>query len=102
MVAQYKIGYNCKDTIADVTDAFDEDVSTVEQTLTAGKDAEDFVDIPDLPRDSKGNTPAQSGGESSVETTPLSKRKLSPKEEGCESTVPHWLHEREKNFEHEI
>ena len=67
------------DTIADVTDAFDEE-SMVEQTLTAGKDADDIADIPDLPRDSKGNTPAQSGGESSVETTPLSKRKMSPKE----------------------
>ena len=68
------------DTIADVTDAFDEE-SVVEQTLTAGKDADDIADIPDLPRDSKGNTPAQSGGESSVETTPLSqRRKMSPKE----------------------
>jgi len=67
------------DTIADVTDAFDEE-SVVEQTLTAGKDADDYNDIPDLPRDSKGNTPAQSGGESSVETTPLTKRKMSPKE----------------------
>jgi len=67
------------DTIADVTDAFDEE-SVVEQTLTAGKDADDIADIPDLPRDSKGNTPAQSGGESSVETTPLSQRKMSPKE----------------------
>ena len=68
------------DTIADVTDAFD-DESTVEQTLMAGRDNDgDMVDIPDLPRDSKGHTPAQSGGESSVENTPQTTRKLSPKE----------------------
>ena len=67
------------DTIADVTDAFDEE-SAMEQTLTAGKDGDDIADIPDLPRDSRGNTPAQSGGESSLENTPLSKRKMSPKE----------------------
>ena len=67
------------DTIADVTDAFD-DESVVEQTLMAGRDAEDFGDIPELPRDSRGATPAQSGGESSVENTPLPQRRLSPKE----------------------
>merc|ERR1719318_1431408 len=66
------------DTIADVTDAFDEE-SVVEPTLTAGSDAVE-CDIPDLLRDSRGTTPAQSGGESSVETTPIAKRKLSPKE----------------------
>ena len=67
------------DTIADVTDIFDEE-SVVEPTLTTGSDAVD--DIPELPRDvSQQGTPAASGGESSVETTPLaSRRKLSPKE----------------------
>jgi hypothetical protein len=72
---------NCgDDTIADVTDIFDEE-SIVEPTLTAG--ASDAVDeIPELPRDSSQHaTPAASGGESSVETTPLAaRRKLSPKE----------------------
>jgi hypothetical protein len=72
---------NCgDDTIADVTDIFDEE-SIVEPTLTAG--TSDAVDeIPELPRDSSAQaTPAASGGESSVETTPLAaRRKLSPKE----------------------
>jgi len=77
--ATYTVGVeDGGDTIADVADAFDEE-SVVEPTLTAGSDAVE-CDIPDLPRDSRGTTPAQSGGESSVETTPIAKRKLSPKE----------------------
>ena len=42
---------------------------------------QDCETIPDLPRDSRQTTPAQSGGESSVEPSPVaSRRKLSPKE----------------------
>ena len=66
------------DTCADVTDVFDEE-SMMEPTLTTGSDAVDG-EVPELPRDSRRTTPAQSGGESSVETTPLPARKLSPRE----------------------
>jgi len=67
------------DTCADaVTDVFDEE-SVVEPTLTAGSDAIDS-EVPELPRDSRGGTPAHSGGESSRESTPQTRRKLSPKE----------------------
>ena len=66
------------DTCADVTDVFDEE-SVVEPTLTTGSDAVDG-EVPELPRDSRHTTPAQSGGESSVESTPLPVRKLSPKQ----------------------
>ena len=41
---------------------------------------QDCESIPDLPRDSRQATPAQSGGESSVEPSPVARRKLSPKE----------------------
>ena len=41
---------------------------------------QDCETIPDLPRDSRQATPAQSGGESSVEPSPVARRKLSPKE----------------------
>jgi hypothetical protein len=79
-VAPAATGDDAADTIADVTDVFDEESSVVEPTLTTGSDAVD--DIPELPRDaSRQATPAASGGESSVETTPLAaRRKLSPKE----------------------
>jgi hypothetical protein len=68
------------DTIADVTDICDEE-SVMEPTLTTDSDA-GVEDIPELPRDmSQQGTPAASGGESSVETTPLAgRRKLSPRE----------------------
>ncbi len=68
------------DTIADVTDICDEE-SVMEPTLTTDSDA-GVEDIPELPRDlSQQATPAASGGESSVETTPLAgRRKLSPRE----------------------
>jgi hypothetical protein len=68
------------DTIADVTDICDEE-SVMEPTLTTDSDA-GVEDIPELPRDlSQQGTPAASGGESSVETTPLvGRRKLSPRE----------------------
>ncbi len=68
------------DTIADVTDICDEE-SVMEPTLATDSDA-GVEDIPELPRDlSQQGTPAASGGESSVETTPLAgRRKLSPRE----------------------
>ncbi len=68
------------DTVADVTDICDEE-SVMEPTLTTDGDA-GVEDIPELPRDmSQQATPAASGGESSVETTPLAgRRKLSPRE----------------------
>ena len=73
------------DTIADVpADALDDEETVNEPTLTGGSEGvlgEDMVEaIPDLPRDSRGGTPAQSGGESSAENTPEARRKLSPKE----------------------
>ena len=67
------------DTIADVTDIVD-DESVVEPTLTAGNSDAVDGEVPELPRDSRHTTPAQSGGESSVEGTPLPTRRLSPRE----------------------
>lgn len=83
----YVLEEEAGDTCADVTDVFGEDESVVEPTLTIGSDAGDG-DVPELPRDSRHTTPAQSGGESSVETTPLPARrsggatplKLSPRQ----------------------
>jgi len=69
------------DTIADVPDAFDDEETVNEPTLTVGSEGQqDCETIPDLPRDSRQATPAQSGGESSVEPSPVARRKLSPKE----------------------
>ena len=68
------------DTIADVPDAFDDEETVNEPTLTAGSEGQDCEAIPELPRDSRHTTPAQSGGESSVEGTPSTRRKVSPKE----------------------
>merc|ERR1719319_992798 len=68
------------DTIADVPDAFDDEETVNEPTLTAGSEGQDCEVIPELPRDSRHTTPAQSGGESSVEGTPSARRKVSPKE----------------------
>jgi hypothetical protein len=69
------------DTIADVTDICDEE-SVMEPTLATTDSDAGLEDIPELPRDlSQQATPAASGGESSVETTPLAgRRKLSPRE----------------------
>jgi len=57
-------------TYQDITDVFDD---SVEPTLTLGSDYVD--DLPDLPRDSRQTTPAQSR-ENSRESTPLTRRKI--------------------------
>lgn len=59
-------------TIDDITDVFDE-----ESTMTAGIGDDDF-DIPELPYDSKNNSPAHSRCDSSTKTTPVTVRKISP------------------------
>jgi len=70
--ATYTLQQEEPDTIADIcTDALDEE-SVVEPTLTAGSDAVECAEVPELPRDS--------AGESSLESTPNPRRKLSPKE----------------------
>ncbi|XP_040564630.1 uncharacterized protein [Lepeophtheirus salmonis] len=60
-------------TCHDITDVFDDE--TIEPTLTLGSYG-DADEAPELPRDSRHTTPAHSGGESSHESTPQSKRKL--------------------------
>ena len=63
------------DTIADVETNFDDEETMREQTLTGGSEADHGVEgIPDLPRDSRGATPAQSGGES-LESSPAARRR---------------------------
>ena len=57
-------------TYQDLTDVFDD---SVEPTLTLGSDYVD--DLPDLPRDSRQTTPAQSR-ENSRESTPQTRRKI--------------------------
>lgn len=57
-------------TCQDITDVFDDD-TTIERS-----DPLDEDEAPELPRDSRHTTPAQSGGESSMENTPKIKRKL--------------------------
>ncbi|TRY69315.1 hypothetical protein TCAL_09734, partial [Tigriopus californicus] len=57
-------------TCQDITDVFDDD-TTIERS-----DPLDDDEAPELPRDSRHTTPAQSGGESSLENTPRIKRKL--------------------------
>jgi hypothetical protein len=57
-------------TYQDLTDVFDD---SVEPTLTLGSDYVD--DLPDLPRDSRQTTPAQSR-ENCRESTPQTRRKI--------------------------
>ncbi len=58
-------------TCQDVTDVFEDD-TTIEPTATLDSDGET---APDLPRDSQHGTPVHSGGESSKEGTPRSRRR---------------------------